>query len=175
MGLAPGAPDLLEVSDLQALPVAATVHPVDPDGKAANGLSGARWHPDRGDPVVAGVMDPRARHLEPYDRGYRDGWHDIHVSPQGRRRRQPARCAEYALRYEHSRSDGPTWGQYPEWREFASAPRIADAPEPLVWTRRDGASHAALLAFASPGFARGAGVVSGATPRPSKALREAVA
>jgi len=30
-------------------------------------------------------MATGARRLEPYDQGYRDGWHDIHISPMGRR------------------------------------------------------------------------------------------
>ena len=68
--------------------------------------------------------------LEPYDQGYRDGWHDIHVSPLRRRKRRRARSAEYALGYAHGRTDGATWGQYPEWADFTSAPRITEAPSP---------------------------------------------
>lgn len=44
-----------QVSGPPVLPVAATVHPVAPDGKTAGGSSGARPHPDRGDPVVEAV------------------------------------------------------------------------------------------------------------------------
>ena len=60
-------------------------------------------------------MATGARRLEPYDQGYRDGWHDIHVSPLRRRKRRRQRSAEYALGYQHGRTDGATWGQYPEW------------------------------------------------------------
>ena len=52
--------------------------------------------------------------LEAYDQGYRDGWHDIHISPIRRRKRRRARSAEYALGYDHGRTDGATWGHYPE-------------------------------------------------------------
>jgi hypothetical protein len=113
--------------------------------------------------------------LEPYDQGYRDGWHDIHVTHRQRRKRRRLRSAEYALGYDHGRIDGATWGQYPEWADFASAPRITDAPEPLVWTRGDGAFHAATWPVPSPGAAQGARVVSGAIRGPSAAPREAVA
>ena len=110
-------------------------------------------------------MASRARpvQLEPYDQGYRDGWHDIHVSPLRRRKRRRARSAEYALGYDHGRTDGATWGQYPEWAVFTSAPRITDAPEPLVWTRRDGAFRAATCPDSSPGAAEDANRVSGPT------------
>jgi hypothetical protein len=104
-----------------------------------------------------------AARLEPYDQGYRDGWHDIHVSPLRRRKRRRARSAEYALGYDHGRTDGATWGQYPEWAEFTSASRISDAPEPLVWTRRDGAFHAATWPVSSPGATEGDERVSGPT------------
>ena len=107
----------------------------------------------------------RTRGLEPYDQGYRDGWHDIHVSPLRRRKRRRQRSAEYALGYQHGRTDGATWGQYPEWAEFTSAPRITEAPELLVWTRRDGAFHAATWPVSSSGAAEGTRVASAATRR----------
>jgi hypothetical protein len=44
-----------QVSGVSALPVAATVHQVGPDGKTVGGLSGARSHPEQGDPVEGGV------------------------------------------------------------------------------------------------------------------------
>jgi hypothetical protein len=106
----------------------------------------------------------RTRGLEPYDQGYRDDWHDVHISPLRRRKRRRARSAEYALGYRHGRTDGATWGQYPEWADFTSASRIVCAPEPLVWTRRDGAFHAATWPDSSPGAAEGADRVSGAIP-----------
>jgi hypothetical protein len=106
----------------------------------------------------------RTRGLEPYDQGYRDGWHEIHLSPLRRRKRRRARSAEYALGYRHGRIDGAAWAQYPEWAEFTSARRILVAPQPLVWTRRDGAFHAATWPIASPGAAQTAERVSGPTP-----------
>jgi hypothetical protein len=116
-----------------------------------------------------------AQSLEPYDQGDRDGWHDIHVTHRQRRKRRRLRSTEYALGYSHGRADGARWGQYPEWADFASAPRITDAPEPLVWTRGDGAFHAATWPLSLPGAAAQAGVVSGAIRRSSAALREEVA
>ena len=65
-------------------------------------------------------------------------------------------------------------GPIPRVADFAPAPRIIDAPEPLVWTRRDGAFHAATWPLSSPGAAQGAEVVSGPTRRPSMALRASV-
>jgi hypothetical protein len=121
------------------------------------------------------VTDTGARQLEPYAKGYRDGWHDIHVSPLRRRKRRRARSAEYALGYQHGRTDGATWGQFPEWADFASAPRITDAPEPIVWTRGGGAFHAATWPLSPPGAAGRAGVASGAIRWSSAALREEVA
>jgi hypothetical protein len=103
------------------------------------------------------------RQFEPYDQGYRDGWHDIHISPLRRRKRRRQRSEEYALGYDHGRTDGATWGQYPEWADFASAPRISTFPRPLVWTRRDGAFHAATCPASSPGAAEDADLVSGPT------------
>jgi hypothetical protein len=117
----------------------------------------------------------RTRGLEPYDQGYRDGWHDVHISPLRRRKRRRARSAEYSLGYRHGRTDGATWGQYPEWRDFASAPRLADASEPLVWTRHDGAFHAATWPLSSCSAEEAADGVSGAIPRPATASRAAVA
>jgi hypothetical protein len=87
--------------------------------------------------------------LEPYDQGYRDGWRDIHKGPVRRRRKRRARNAEYALGYGHGRTDGLTWGQYPDWQEF-SATHVVGGPQPLVWTRRDGAFHAATFGDSSP-------------------------
>jgi hypothetical protein len=116
-----------------------------------------------------------AHQLEPYDQGYRDGWHDIHRGPLRRRRRRRQRSAEYAAGYDHGRADGATWGQYPEWMEFTSAPGIAEAPEPLVWTRRDGGFHAATWPPSSPDAAEGVQPVSSATRRSARASRAAVA
>ena len=113
--------------------------------------------------------------LEPYDQGYRDGWHDVHRSALRRRKRRRARSAEYSLGYDHGRTDGATWGQVPEWHDFASAPRIVDAPEPLVWTRRDGAFHAATWPVSSRSAAQAAERVSGAIPQSTTLSRLAVA
>ena len=72
--------------------------------------------------------------LEPYDQGYRDGWHDIHVSPVARRKRRRAKD-EYALGYGHGRIDGATWGQFEEWSDYRDAPAILEEPRPIVWRR----------------------------------------
>jgi hypothetical protein len=76
-------------------------------------------------------MASRARpvQLEPYDQGYRDGWHDIHITRRQRRKRRRLRSAEYALGYAHGRIDGAEWPEYPEWwPDFAQAPRVAHEP-----------------------------------------------
>jgi hypothetical protein len=44
-----------QVSARPALPVTATVHPVDPHSKTVDVLSGARSHPEQGDPVEGGA------------------------------------------------------------------------------------------------------------------------
>jgi hypothetical protein len=96
-----------------------------------------------------------AQSLEPYDQGYRDGWHDIHLTHRQRRKHRRMRSAEYALGYAHGRIDGAAWPEYREWRpEFAQAPRVAHAP----------GSPARFEASDAPGAAGRAGVVSGATP-----------
>ena len=53
--------------------------------------------------------------LEPYDQGYRDGWHDIHITRRKRRRKRRQRNAEYALGYGHGRTDGDVHPEAPEW------------------------------------------------------------
>jgi hypothetical protein len=107
-----------------------------------------------------------AQSLEPYDQGYRDGWHDIHVTHRQRRKRRRLRSTEYALGYSHGRIDGAEWPEYPEWwPDFAQAPRVAHAP----------GSPARFEASDGPGAVQAIGVVSGATPRPPTAPREAVA
>jgi hypothetical protein len=113
--------------------------------------------------------------LEPYDQGYRDGWHDVHLGPLRRRKRRRARSAEYAAGYDHGRTDGAVWGQYPEWRDVASVPRIVDAPEPLVWTRRDGAFHAATWPVSSRSAPQAAERVSEAIRQQATASCAAVA
>jgi hypothetical protein len=96
-----------------------------------------------------------ARQAEPYDQGYRDGWHDIHITHRQRRKRRRLRSAEYALGYAHGRIDGEAWPEYPEWwPDFARAPRVAHDP----------ASPARFGASGAPGAAGRAGVVSGPTP-----------
>jgi hypothetical protein len=62
---------------------------------------------------------------ESYDAGYRDGWHDIHVSLRVRRKRRQRRSeampetseakGEYALGYRHGRVDGAVHPGCPEW------------------------------------------------------------
>jgi len=101
-----------------------------------------------------------ARQLEPYDQGYRDGWHDIHVTHRQRRRRRRLRSAEYALGYAHGRIDGDAWPEYPEWwPDFARAPRVPHDP----------ATHARFEAVSSPGAARAEEWVSEPTPAPAVA------
>jgi len=53
--------------------------------------------------------------LEPYDQGYRDGWHDIHVTRRKRRRKRRGRNTEYALGYGHGRTDGDVHPGWPDW------------------------------------------------------------
>jgi hypothetical protein len=53
--------------------------------------------------------------LEPYDQGYRDGWHDIHISARPRRQRRRRRNKEYALGYRQGRDDGGTHRGVLEW------------------------------------------------------------
>ena len=106
------------------------------------------------------MTDAGTRQLEPYDQGYRDGWHDIHVTHRQRRKRGRLRSAEYATGYAHGRIDGAAWPQYREWwPDFAQG----------------STNHAALRAFSSPGAAQAIGVVSGPIRRPATALREEVA
>jgi hypothetical protein len=60
--------------------------------------------------------------LDPYDQGYRDGWHDIHITRHPRRRRRRQRSDEYALGYGHGRTDGDRHPDYPDWwPDFARA------------------------------------------------------
>jgi hypothetical protein len=93
--------------------------------------------------------------LEPYDRGYRDGWHDIHITHRQRRKRRRLRSAEYALGYAHGRVDGGAWPEYPEWwPDFAQAPRVAHQP----------ATPAGFEASGGPGAAEDPERVSGPTP-----------
>jgi hypothetical protein len=81
-----------------------------------------------------------ARQLEPYDQGYRDGSHDIHVTHRQRRKRRRLRSAEYALGYTHGRIDGAAWPEYPEWwPDFAQARRVAHDPaSPAPFEASDG-------------------------------------
>ena len=91
--------------------------------------------------------------LAPYDQGYRDGWHDVHVSRRPRRARRRRASAEYATGYGHGRLDGASWPAYREWwPDFAKAPRIAT-------------SAARFEAFGAPGAANR----SGSTQHPSTA------
>jgi hypothetical protein len=107
-----------------------------------------------------------ARRLEPYDQGYRDGWHDVHITRRQRRRRRRLRSAEYALGYTHGRIDGAEWPEYPEWwPDFAQAPSVAHDP----------ASPARLEASDRPGAAGRARVVSGPTRARAMPSRTAVA
>jgi hypothetical protein len=100
-------------------------------------------------------MTTGARQLERYDRGYRDGWHDIHITHRQRRRRRWLRSAEYALGYAHGRIDGTMWPEYHEWwPDFAQAPRVAHDP----------ASPARFEASDAPGAAGAADRVFGPTP-----------
>jgi hypothetical protein len=93
--------------------------------------------------------------LEPYGQGYRDGWHDIHITHRQRRRRRRLRSAEYALGYAHGRIDGAAWPEYPEWwPDFAQALRVSHQP----------ASPARFEAFDGPGAAEDPERVSGPTP-----------
>jgi hypothetical protein len=60
---------------------------------------------------------------EPYDQGYRDGWHDICVTRRQRRARRRARSLEYALGYAHGREDGGSHPGYPDWYpDYARGP-----------------------------------------------------
>jgi hypothetical protein len=96
-----------------------------------------------------------ARGLEPYDQGYRDGWHDIHITYRQRRKRRRLRSAEYALGYQHGRIDGDAWPEFPEWwPDFAQAPRVA----------HDHASPARFEASDAPGAEQGVERVSGPSP-----------
>ena len=101
-------------------------------------------------------MVSRARpvQLEPHDQGYRDGWHDIHITHRQRRKRRRARSAKYALGYAHGRIDGAGWPECPEWwRDFARAPRVAHDP----------ASPARFAASNAPGAEQRVERVSGPT------------
>ncbi len=92
--------------------------------------------------------------LEPYDQGYRDGWHDIHIAHRQRRTRRRARSTEYALGHQDGRIDGAEWPEYPEWwPDFAQAPRVAHDP----------ASPARFEASDARGAAEDADRVSGPT------------
>lgn len=65
--------------------------------------------------------------LTTYDRGYRDGWADIHISQRQRRKRQRLRSTEYALGYGHGREDGaehPDWPRW--WPDYATAPSVSE-------------------------------------------------
>jgi hypothetical protein len=93
--------------------------------------------------------------LGPYDQGYRDGWHDIHITYRQRRKRRRLRSAEYALGYVHGRIDGAEWPEYSEWwPDFAQAPRVAHQP----------ASPARFEASDAPGAAEDPEPVSAPTP-----------
>jgi hypothetical protein len=93
--------------------------------------------------------------LEPYDQGYRDGWHDIHITRRQRRKRRRSRSAEYALGYAHGRIDGAGWPEYPEWwPDFAQAPSVAHDP----------ASPVRFEASDASGAEQGVERVSGPTP-----------
>ena len=100
-------------------------------------------------------MATGARQLDPYDQGYRDGWHGIHITHRQRRKRRRLRSAEYALGYAHGRIDGEEWPEYPEWwPDFAQAPRVAHEP----------ASPARFEASDGPDAEQRAERVSGPTP-----------
>ena len=75
-----------------------------------------------------------AASLEPYDAGYRDGWHDANMpgrSRWARRKRRAARSTEYALGYRHGRIDGPTHPEYAEWwPDYARGPKTAARQAP---------------------------------------------
>jgi hypothetical protein len=80
--------------------------------------------------------------LGPYEQGYRDGWHDIHVSRRTRRKRRRLASAEYATGYGHGRVDGAHWPAYREWwPDFAQAPRIAASPARFEAIDGPGATH----------------------------------
>ena len=136
---------LMEIDPLYADVVVARFEAVQrEEGRAGPGAERRRWRDGRRSPEPRALRPGLPRRLARHPR---------QPAPPTQRRRQ--RSAEYALGYDHGRTDGATWGQYPEWRDFASAPRIVDAPEPLVWTRRDGAIHAATRPLSSPGAAQG--------------------
>lgn len=61
------------------------------------------------------MMASRPLRLQPYDRGYRDGWHDTHVRHRRGRLRRRRQDVEYALGYDHGFEDGVRWPEYPEW------------------------------------------------------------
>lgn len=85
---------------------------------------------------------------EPYDQGYRDGWHDIHVTRRQRRAQRRARSPEYALGYAHGRADGDLHPAQPDWYpEYARGPltrplipRSSRGPSPSE-TADDGAGR----------------------------------
>jgi hypothetical protein len=80
--------------------------------------------------------------LAPYDQGYRDGWHDIHLSPRPRRARRRRAGAEDATGYGHGRLDGACWPGYREWwPDFARAPHIAASPARFEAIDAPGAAH----------------------------------
>jgi hypothetical protein len=82
--------------------------------------------------------------LAPYDQGYRDGWHDIHVSRRPRRARRRRASAEYATGYGHGRLDGACWPSYREWwPDFAQAPHIAASPARFEAIDTPGPAHGA--------------------------------
>jgi len=86
--------------------------------------------------------------LELYDQGFRDGWHDIHVTHRKRRKKRRQRSAEYALGYEHGRIDGKAHPDVQKWwPDFAQG-----------WT-----NHAALAASSRSGAPQTPAMVSGAT------------
>ena len=53
--------------------------------------------------------------LEPYDQGYRDGWHDVNVTRWPGRTRRRQRSQEDALGYQHGRVDGAEHPEAPDW------------------------------------------------------------
>ena len=115
-----------------------------------------------------------ARRLEPYDQAYRDGWHDVHISPLGRRKRRRARDAEYALGYRHGRTDGATWGRYPEWR--TSRRRLASSMPPSHSSGADATVQTTLLLGHLPRQEprKGPEWYPAPTLRPATALRASV-
>lgn len=82
--------------------------------------------------------------IDPYDQGYRDGWHDIHISTRQRRARRRRSSetrtteskGEYALGYRHGRVDGAAHPSCPDWDDGHRAGSVRDLPVGCPWEPR---------------------------------------